>query len=59
MYAIQEMSRVLNVHGKVLPAANQSVVLNAELEDGSLLSGESKIPYSGKRIKRVFLTPKR
>jgi uncharacterized cofD-like protein len=59
MYAIQEMSKVLNVHGKVLPAANQSVVLHAELEDGVIISGESKIPYSGKRIKRVFLTPKR
>lgn len=57
MYAIQEMSRVLNVHGKVLPAANQSVVLHAELEDGHMISGESKIPYSGKKIKRVFLTP--
>ncbi len=57
MYAIQEMSRVLNVHGKVLPAANQSVVLHAELEDGVVISGESKIPYSGKKIKKVFLTP--
>jgi uncharacterized cofD-like protein len=57
VYAIQEMSKVLNVHGKVLPAANQSVVLHAELEDGRIISGESKIPYSGKRIKRVFLTP--
>ena len=25
----------------------------------SIISGESKIPYSGKRIKRVFLTPKK
>ena len=57
MYAIQEMSKVLNVHGDVLPAANQSVVLHAELEDGTIISGESKIPFSGKRIKRVFLTP--
>ncbi|MCQ6275688.1 YvcK family protein [Bacillus sp. V3B] len=59
MYAIQEMSKVLNVHGKVLPAANQSVVLHAELEDGVMISGESKIPYSGKKIKRVFLTPEK
>ena len=57
MYAIQEMSKVLNVHGNVLPAANQSVVLHAELEDGTIISGESKIPFSGKRIKKVFLTP--
>ncbi|MED3622830.1 gluconeogenesis factor YvcK family protein [Neobacillus thermocopriae] len=58
VHAIQEMSRVLNVRGKVLPAANQSVVLHAEMEDGTVVSGESKIPYSGKKIKRVFLTPK-
>jgi uncharacterized cofD-like protein len=55
--AIREMSKVLNVRGKVLPAANQNVVLHAEMEDGTIVSGESKIPYSGKRIKRVFLTP--
>ncbi|KGM45816.1 YvcK family protein [Neobacillus niacini] len=57
VHAIQEMSKVLNVRGKVLPAANQSVVLHAEMEDGTIVSGESKIPYSGKKIKRVFLTP--
>ncbi|MFD1707583.1 uridine diphosphate-N-acetylglucosamine-binding protein YvcK [Siminovitchia sediminis] len=55
--AVKEMSRVLNVHGKVLPAANQSVVLHAEMMDGTIVSGESKIPESGKEIKRVFLTP--
>jgi len=57
VHAVQEMSRVLNVRGKVLPAANQSVVLHAEMEDGSIVSGESKIPFSGKKINRVFLTP--
>jgi uncharacterized cofD-like protein len=56
-HAIQEMSKVLNVNGKVLPAASDSVVLHAEMEDGAIVSGESKIPYSGKKIKRVFLTP--
>ncbi|QED49524.1 gluconeogenesis factor YvcK family protein [Cytobacillus dafuensis] len=58
VHAIQEMSKVLNVRGKVLPAANQSVILHAEMEDGTIVSGESKIPYSGKKIKKVFLTPK-
>ncbi|WP_141432992.1 YvcK family protein [Bacillus sp. 03113] len=57
VYAIQEMSKVLNVRGKVLPSANQSVVLHAEMEDGTIVSGESKIPYSGKKINKVFLTP--
>ncbi|MBA2875734.1 gluconeogenesis factor YvcK family protein [Thermaerobacillus caldiproteolyticus] len=55
--AIREMSKVLNVRGKVLPAANKSVILHAEMEDGTIVSGESKIPYSGKKIKKVFLTP--
>ncbi|MFD0767543.1 uridine diphosphate-N-acetylglucosamine-binding protein YvcK [Bacillus sp. CGMCC 1.60114] len=56
-HAITETSKVLNVRGRVLPAANQSVVLNAELEGGQIVSGESKIPYYGKKINRVFLTP--
>ena len=38
----------------VLPAANQSAVLHAELEDGEIVTGESKIPYYGKKINRVF-----
>ncbi|RSK28553.1 YvcK family protein [Bacillus sp. HMF5848] len=57
VHAVKEMSRVLNARGKVLPAANTSVVLNAEMEDGAVVTGESKIPYYGKRIHRVFLTP--
>lgn len=57
VHAVGEMSKVLKVRGKVLPAANKSVVLNAEMEDGTVVTGESKIPYSGKKIKRVFLTP--
>ncbi|RFU67070.1 YvcK family protein [Bacillus sp. V59.32b] len=57
VHAIQEMGKVLNVRGKVLPAANQSVILNAEMVDGSVVTGESKIPDSGKKIKRVFLSP--
>ncbi|WP_433744522.1 gluconeogenesis factor YvcK family protein [Falsibacillus pallidus] len=57
VHAIQEMSKVLKVRGKVLPAANQPVELNAIMEDGTIVKGESKIPQSGKRIDRVFLTP--
>ncbi len=54
---VRELSKVLNVRGKVLPAANQSIVLKAEMADGSIVVGESTIPKIGKRIKRVFLTP--
>lgn len=54
---VHELSRVLNVRGKVFPAANQSIVLQAEMSDGSIVIGESMIPQARKKIKRVFLTP--
>lgn len=54
---IRELSRVLAVRGRVLPTANQSIILKAEMVDGTIIEGESKIPQAGKRIKRVFLEP--
>lgn len=54
---VHELSRVLNVRGKVLPAANQSIVLKAQMSDGSIVSGESTIPEVKKKISRVFLAP--
>lgn len=54
---IKELSRVLAVRGRVLPAAEQAIVLSAELMDGTIVSGESQIPKSGGRIKRVFIDP--
>jgi len=54
---IKEISRVLNVKGKIYPISNDNMSLHAEMEDGSIVSGESSIPLSDKRIKRVFLRP--
>lgn len=54
---IKALSRVLAVRGRVLPTANQAIVLKAEMEDGTIVEGESKIPLVGGRIKRVFLEP--
>ncbi len=54
---ITELSRILAVRGRVLPAANQSIVLKAEMEDGSTVVGESSIPKSGLAIRRVYLEP--
>ncbi|MFC3041322.1 uridine diphosphate-N-acetylglucosamine-binding protein YvcK [Virgibacillus xinjiangensis] len=54
---IKEISRVLNVKGKIYPISNDSMSLHAEMEDGSIVSGESNIPLSNKRIKKVFLQP--
>lgn len=55
--AIREMSKVLAIRGQVLPATLTDCSLCAELEDGSIIEGESKIPRTGKLIKRVFLKP--
>jgi uncharacterized cofD-like protein len=54
---VKELSRVLAVRGRVLPAAGHAIVLNAEMEDGSIVVGESKIPKSGIKIKRVYIEP--
>ena len=56
-HAIAEMSKVLNVHGKVVPAANKKVTLHAELTDGTVITGESKIPSGQAPIHRVYLEP--
>ncbi|MGI6188003.1 MAG: gluconeogenesis factor YvcK family protein, partial [Brevibacillus sp.] len=55
--AVKKLSGVLAVRGDVLPASTQSIRLLAEMEDGSIVVGESQIPLTGKRIKRVFLDP--
>jgi uncharacterized cofD-like protein len=55
--AVRGLSRVLAVRGQVFPATLTDVRLCAEMEDGTVVCGESKIPESGKRIKRVFLDP--
>lgn len=54
---IKELSRVLAVRGQVLPAAGVATVLKAEMEDGSIVVGESQIPKAGQKIKRVFIEP--
>lgn len=54
---IQELSRVLSVKGDIYPITNESLSLSAEMMDGTVVRGESKIPVENKRIKRVFLTP--
>ncbi|WP_077330245.1 gluconeogenesis factor YvcK family protein [Virgibacillus siamensis] len=54
---IKEISRVLNVKGKIYPISNENMSLHAKMSDGSIVSGESKIPLANKRIERVFLSP--
>ncbi len=55
--ALQQSSKVLAVRGHVLPSANCSLRLSAEMDDGTIVHGESAIPLSGKSIRRVAIEP--
>ena len=55
--AVQESSKVLSIRGRVLPSTLDDMKLAAELEDGTIVRGESSIPETGKRIKRLFTEP--
>ena len=55
--ALQESSKVLAVKGQVLPASKDHVRLDAIMEDGTVVEGESQIPEVHKRIQRVRLFP--
>lgn len=55
--AIQESSRILAVRGQVLPSSLFDIKLCAQLEDGTILCGESHIGSTGKPIQRVFIEP--
>ncbi len=55
--AIRHLSELFHLKGRVLPVANERMTLHAELEDGSIITGESKIPVYGSRIQKVYLSP--
>ena len=55
--ALRESSKVLAVKGRVLPASKESVRLDAILEDGTVVEGESHIPEVPGRIRSVRLYP--
>ncbi|GGO05116.1 gluconeogenesis factor YvcK family protein [Saccharibacillus kuerlensis] len=55
--AVRELGRVFAVRGRVYPAAKEGIILHAEMEDGTIVTGESNIPEYGGKIKRIFLEP--
>jgi uncharacterized cofD-like protein len=55
--AVEGSSRVLRTVGKILPVTTEDVSLTADLEDGSVLVGESRIGPCLRRIRRVALRP--
>ena len=52
--AVLNLSKVLNVRGRILPVCNEALCLCAEYEDGCIATGESNIPNNEKKIRRVY-----
>ena len=57
--AVRVSAQVLAIRGRIFPSTAQNVTLEAELEDGTLVAGETNISKSRKRIRRVRLVPRR
>ncbi len=55
--AVEETSKVLAIRGRVLPCTLADVRLQAKMEDGSVLEGETTIAGSPQRIARLRLEP--
>lgn len=55
--AVQEISKVLAIRGRVLPSTLTHVSLRAEMEDGACVEGETAIVAYPARIRRMHLNP--
>lgn len=59
--AVQKMSDVLAVRGKVLPVTLDDMILKARLENGNIVVGESNIPEKSleqnSRIEKLYISP--
>jgi uncharacterized cofD-like protein len=57
--AILALNNILNVRGQVLPATASAATLMTELEDGTIIAGESTLreQTAGRRVKRSRLEP--
>ena len=55
--AVARMGRLLSVRGLVLPATARNVRLHAELSDGTVIEGESRMASARSPIRKVRLHP--
>lgn len=55
--AIAATSKVLAIRGKVYPSTVQNVTLLGEMEDGSIIEGETQIAHHTLPIRRMYLRP--
>lgn len=60
--AVQKMSSVLAVTGRVIPVTLDNMILKAKLQNGKIIDGESNIPKavldSNSPIEQIFIEPK-
>lgn len=56
--AVKVSSEVLAIAGRIYPATAENVTLEATLEDGSILRGETRISRSRARIRQLRLRPR-
>lgn len=54
--AIQLLAEIMKVEGNIYPASEEALTLHARYKDGTLASGESQIPVSGKLIDYVAVS---
>lgn len=55
---VNDLSEVLRVRGRILPSSLTDVRLAAQMTDGSIVRGESRIRSAGKPIERVLIEPR-
>ncbi len=56
--AVKVSGEVLAIRGRIFPATLENVTLEAVMTDGKIVSGETRIPKSGKKIRRLRLQPR-
>ncbi len=55
--AVSEIGSILTIQGRILPSTVEQAVLRAELADGSVLEGETRINRTSQRIRRLMIFP--
>ena len=55
--AVKVSSEVLKIAGKIYPSTAANVSLEAELDDGTVVQGETRISKSQARIRRIRMKP--
>ncbi len=57
--AVKASSEVLKISGRIYPSTEKNVALEAVLEGGAIVRGETRISRSRKRIETIRLNPRR